>query len=215
MTKSDTFFRGLLRLGAFFVLQALMMAITYEFTDNTAIIYTITYLFPTIFLIYKWRRPLKDEFSSFKESFKKDFLKVFLVYLLFTLMCYTTNNMLYQLIGDIASNETAIRNELNSSPLIIAIIFIFLAPISEELIFRFNFRNTLKTPKRRYIITSILFALMHIAVSTELIFLLYLIPYLFLSLGLGYSYYKSDNIFMSIIIHIFHNFINIMLLFIM
>ena len=206
MTKSDTFFRGLLRLGAFFVLQALMMAITYEFTDNTDIIYTITYLFPTIFLIYKWRRTLKNEISS---------LKVFLVYLLFTLMCYTTNNMLYQLIGDIASNETAIRNELNSSPLIIAIIFIFLAPISEELIFRFNFRNTLKTPKRRYIITSILFALMHIVVSTELIFLLYLIPYLFLSLGLGYSYYTSDNIFMSIIIHIFHNLIHIMLLFIM
>ena len=69
-----------------------------------------------------------------------------------------------------------------------------MAPILEELIFRFLMMKPFKNKKLALIITSLAFGIMHLNVvqSTYAIIL---------GLVLGYFYIKSDNILLPIILH--------------
>jgi membrane protease YdiL (CAAX protease family) len=42
--------------------------------------------------------------------------------------------------------------------------------------------------------------------------IVYIIPYLLLSFGIGYGFYKSGNILMSTVIHILNNILAIMII---
>ena len=64
------------------------------------------------------------------------------------------------------------------------------------------------------IISSLLFASLHILSITKIIELLYIIPYLIIGLTFTLIYQKTDNILCNIISHILHNTINVLIIFI-
>jgi membrane protease YdiL (CAAX protease family) len=75
-----------------------------------------------------------------------------------------------------------------------------ITPLYEGLVFTYPYQK-IKNKKLAYIFISVVFALLHLTASNSLIELLYFIPYLSLGLALNYSFYKTNNVFMSIIVH--------------
>ena len=80
------------------------------------------------------------------------------------------------------------------------------APLTEELIFRKGIREIFNNKYLYIIISGIFFASMHVT-SEDLGIntLLYLIPYSSLGITFAYTYYKTNNIFSTIMLHSFHN----------
>ena len=81
-----------------------------------------------------------------------------------------------------------------------------LAPIIEELTFRKAFREVF-TNKTLFVLASgLIFGGLHVILSLNSLWdLFYIIPYSSLGIAFGYMYQKTDNIYTSIIMHIFHN----------
>jgi len=89
---------------------------------------------------------------------------------------------------------------------------ILLGSILESLLFIYPFNKINTLPA--FFVYTILFALSHLMYSNNMLDLLFIIPYILMSLGFYYSFYKTNNIFVSIIIHILNNLISFMLIFI-
>lgn len=83
-----------------------------------------------------------------------------------------------------------------------ALYLFLIIPICEEIIFRGKIQKYFESKINYHgaiIITSLLFTLIHIFSGSGLIFILAS------SIFLGYAYFKTDNIFLTIIIHSLYN----------
>ena len=112
----------------------------------------------------------------------------------------------------IAPNEEANREMLRNYPLYMIFAVTILAPICEELMFRLSFKNVFKNRLVYILFTGISFGAMHLLANTSLIELLYIIPYSALGIAFSAICYDTDNIYSSIIAHIMHNTLTVLLL---
>lgn len=192
--------------------EGFIYAIISLITKNEAIIYLLTYLLVLTFISILYRHHLKEDIKNFKKDVKGNELKIILTYLGFTILMYITNYILYAIFGNIASNEEIMRSILFNNPIIMSISLCLLGPITEELLFRYPYKN-LKVDKRIAFLTyTLLFALIHMTSTTSIVGLWYIIPYILLSLSFGYSFYKTNNIITSVIFHILNNTFTVVLL---
>lgn len=107
-----------------------------------------------------------------------------------------------------SQNQELIETAMNSAlrPLVFLLV-VFLAPIFEELIFRkalFGF-VTLKLEYRKstaLILSTVLFAIIHVPSLDNMVFIFYYLP---LSFIISYAYYKTDNIYVPIALHFLNN----------
>lgn len=124
-----------------------------------------------------------------------------------------------------SSNEEAINAMFNQSPTAMIILFfvtVIMAPIVEELIFRKAIFTIIKDPKLALIVSSLIFAAMHVVSSTISTFILwiqgestylnvilefiYIIQYALMGLGFGIAYIKTEkNICAPIFAHMLNN----------
>ncbi len=202
---------AIIRFLGIYLLQIFIIAI---FSQNIALEYLLGYLIPIIIMIIIWHNDLRESLKNLPHIIKKDGLRIIFFYILFILGMYITNFILYKLGGTIAANEATVREELFKYPIIMSISSILLAPLYEELIFRYNFKEAFKDKRVFYALTSLLFAIAHILSSTSLLNLLFIVPYLFLSLAFGYGIYRTDNIGTSFLVHVCHNLYTVIVLFI-
>ena len=159
--------------------------------------------------IKTFKKDFKNYFKNFLDNFEKSF-KYYLVGLIIMLI----SNIIIVIItkGNIAGNEQAVRNLISHAPLYMIFSVSIYAPLTEELIFRKSIRDIFNN-KYAYILTSgILFGLAHIiGNATTPLEYLYLISYSSLGITFAYTYYKTNNIFSSIILHCMHNSVAIIL----
>ena len=103
-------------------------------------------------------------------------------------------------------NEEGVQQLIHSSKFLSIIAVGILAPIIEELTFRKAFREVF-TNKTLFVLASgLIFGGLHVILSLNSLWdLFYIIPYSSLGIAFGYMYQKTDNIYTSIIMHIFHN----------
>ena len=93
-------------------------------------------------------------------------------------------------------------------PLYMCFSSVIMAPFIEEITFRKTFRNIISNGYLFIIVSGFIFGLVHISnVGNTLEEFLMIIPYILMGISLSYIYYKSDNIFTTIIIHSIHNLI--------
>ncbi len=115
--------------------------------------------------------------------------------------------------SNLSDNEELNRSILKSYPLYSIPTMIIFGPIIEELVFRLNFSKLFKNKMVLLIVSSIIFAALHLTASfdsfssilTNAKELLFIFPYLALAFAFGLAYIKTDNILSSILIHITHN----------
>ena len=106
---------------------------------------------------------------------------------------------------DTSTNQEYIVKLLGSYPIYMIISAVLIAPLTEELIFRLNFRKIFNNNLIYIIFSGITFGAMHLSVATSILELLYIIPYSIPGFIFAYTYTKSKNIFVPISLHLLHN----------
>lgn len=110
-----------------------------------------------------------------------------------------------------AENEQLVQGMITDFPLVMLLNAGVIAPIIEELVFRKTFRDTIKGKWAFILTSSLVFGFMHVLVATSLIEIIFIIPYTLLGMAFAYMYYDTDSIYTSILAHILHNTILILI----
>lgn len=106
----------------------------------------------------------------------------------------------------IAGNEQQVRSFINISPLLMIFDVVIYAPITEELTFRKSIKDAIKSKWAYVIISGFIFGWLHImSYINSFVDIIYIIPYASLGITFALLYYKTDNIFSTIIMHSMHN----------
>ncbi len=160
-----------------------------------------------IILVFIYYKDLKKDFNKLKENFNS-IIDTGIKYWFIGLIIMVISNIFIGLFitSAKAGNEEGVQQLIHSSRFLSIIAVGILAPIIEELTFRKAFREVF-TNKTLFVLASgLIFGGLHVILSLNSLWdLFYIIPYSSLGIAFGYMYQKTDNIYTSIIMHIFHN----------
>lgn len=161
----------------------------------------------TLFFVY--RKDLIREWKKFKENFGKNFdigVSAWFKGLIAMVVFNTLLGVVFK--AGVANNEEAVQSMIKTSPWLMLVMSGFLAPWSEELVFRKSIRKIFNNRFLYITISGLLFGLAHVfssaTVWTDWLFIL---PYGSLGVAFAASYYDTDSIFTAIMFHMMHNII--------
>ncbi len=164
----------------------------------------------TIFLLILVKiyfKTLKEDFNKIKGNFYSMMDTGIKYWFLGLILMMVSNILIGMFIPQAQSaNEQGVQAMIKASPMISIITIGILAPIIEELTFRKAFKDIFKNKWLFILGSGLIFGALHIVLSLTSAWDLFLIiPYSSLGIAFGYTYYKTDNIYTSIIMHVFHN----------
>ena len=108
--------------------------------------------------------------------------------------------------GGTAANEQTVQSMITAVPWLMVISAGFLAPMTEELVFRKSLRDVLNSKYFFAFVSFLIFGGAHVMGNvTSYVDLLFIIPYGALGYVFALAYYKTNTIFTSISLHMFHN----------
>lgn len=164
-----------------------------------------------------YRKCLKKDLIIFKLNIKDFINKILHFFIIFIVVKFASSFatiFLDLLLGyDIieTTNQSAINLLFNSSPLVMSISCVILAPVVEECIFRLGLKKFIKNKYLFMIISGLTFGLLHVF-PTELPYAVALtdsITYVTMGVCLAYIYDETNNIWVTIGIHMLNNLLGI------
>ena len=169
----------------------------------TILIEILTILF--IFLLFK--KEIVHMWKDFYENRDKYFKKYFKYWFLILILMAFSNGIITLINkSEISNNQEAINDMFKRLPIYTYILSVFLAPVIEELVFRFCFMKIFNNKYLYIILSGVIFGLFHIIGSFESAYdFLFLVPYSIPGLIFAYILYDSKNIFNTIWLHFVHN----------
>lgn len=169
----------------------------------TILVEILTILF--IFLLFK--KEIVHMWKDFYENRDKYFKKYFKYwFLILVLMAFSNGIITLINKAEISNNQEAINDMFERLPIYTYILSVFLAPVIEELVFRFCFMKIFNNKYLYIILSGVIFGLFHIIGSFESAYdFLFLVPYSIPGLIFAYILYDSKNIFNTIWLHFVHN----------
>lgn len=172
-------------------------------------------VFLIIILSFVYLKIIVKDFKDFKKN-KKEYINEYAKYWFLNIALMAISNIVISSIIGIkqATNQDYVEDLLVKYPIYSVITTVVIAPVLEELMFRLNFRKIFKTDMLFIIISGLVFGMMHMSIATSMKELLFIIPYSIPGFIFAYTLKKSNNIFVPISLHIFHNTIMILLQFI-
>lgn len=174
-----------------------------------------------IILFFIYKDTLIKDFKSFKKNLAKNIDTCFKYYFLGLIIMMISNVIISLFFTNAtANNEDSVRELIKLYPTYMLFSVSINAPFVEELIFRksikdavISYKNNIFTKYLYIFLSGFIFALLHVVSSTSAIDYLYIIPYLSLGIAFSSLYYRTDNIFSSMLMHFLHNTIAILLIF--
>ncbi len=158
-------------------------------------------------LIFLYRKTLLEDFPKLKNNLYP-ILDTGIKYWLIGLVIMVISNLLIQIFlpQANAANEESVQEFIHASRFASLFAVGILAPIIEELTFRKSFRDIFNHQTFYILASGLIFGSLHVLLScTSPWDLFYIIPYSSLGIAFGYMYVKTDNIYTSILMHMFHN----------
>lgn len=164
-------------------------------------------LFIIFFLMY--RKDLIKEFKKFKDNLFENINVAFNYWLVGLFIMVIANifiGIFFKAGG--AANEQAVQKMISSLPLVMLIDAGIIAPFNEEIVFRKTLKDVFKNKYVFCLLSFLIFGLAHVVGNvTSWVDYLYVIPYGALGGAFALAYYKTDTIYTSMSMHMFHNFI--------
>ena len=220
-TKIFEFLKGL---GTIVLYFALSILVSYLFSDlayhDNVVIATVfqilSYIIILLILGLLYHKRLIHDFKNFKKEYVGIAIKNWIIGLG---AMYIANILISSFVGSSVSvNEDINRNLLALYPASSVVSMVILAPIVEELTFRAGFKKAFSKWYTFSLVTALIFATAHIQtffVTWDFLELLYLLPYGALGFFFAKAFYETDNIYTSILAHMFHNGICVLVLLIL
>lgn len=174
--------------------------------SDLAIVNTFTDLILVLILIILYFKELKKEFKTFKKNWKLSMDTSF-KYWFIGLMIMCISNIVIGIITNLntSSNEQAVQTLVSSTPYLMLFTAGILAPIAEELTFRKGVSKIFKNKWVYATASGLIFGLLHVIGSGNILEYLYVIPYGSLGFFFALTYYDTKSIYPSIIMHAIHN----------
>jgi membrane protease YdiL (CAAX protease family) len=206
-----TWFKGLARIILYFLLARIAGGIGrwvhYDLHVPIELANMVILLCQAIVIVIIYLA-FKQEFKTDIDNFKKNRAGVFKPCVKYVLMTYLlvgiANTIVIGLTGvELADNEAQVRAMTVDFPLYSVLAIVFIAPVLEELIFRFSLRKLFFDSKWLYVICSgLIFGLLHVISTGDYV---RLIPYCLPGWIFAYAYVKEKNIIVPIILHAINN----------
>lgn len=164
-------------------------------------------IIPILFLVYIYRKEIRNEFIRNKETFVDNFDKYLRLWL-FGLILMTVSNSIITIFtnNEISNNEEVVRNIAKILPIYSLFTTCICAPIGEELAYRKTIGKIFSNKKIAIIMSGLIFGLAHVLGTYESITdLLYVLPYGLFGSVFMYMYLDSKTIWSTITVHFMHN----------
>lgn len=181
-------------------------------SDKMYVVYlTTSELVLTLIFFIIYGKTLVNDFNEFKKDINGNLEFAFRYWVVGFMVMIVSNLFITLVLGKtIAGNEEAVRNYIKTAPILMAISTVIFAPINEELTFRKSIRDAISNKWAYVLLSGLIFGSLHVIGYIESpIDLLYLIPYCSLGIAFALLYYKTNNIFSSISMHMMHNLLSI------
>ena len=166
-----------------------------------------------IILIIIFRKQLLHEWKIFKEKLLENIdtgIKYWIIGLIVMMVSNTILTFVLKM-GQ-AANEQAVQQLISYLPWVMVINAGIIAPCVEEIIFRKCYKNAFPNKWLFIGLSSLVFGSLHVITSTtSLMDLLFIIPYGSLGAAFAIMYQKTDTIYTSMLMHMLHNTILIIL----
>lgn len=183
-------------------------------SDKMYVVYlTTSELILTVIYFAIYRKTLVNDFKEFKKDINGNLEFAFRYWAAGFAIMVVSNLFITVILGKtIAGNEETVRNYIGTAPILMAISTVLFAPINEELTFRKSIRDAINNKWAYVLLSGIIFGGLHVIsyVSSPLD-LVYLIPYCSLGISFALLYYRTNNIFSSISMHMMHNLLSIII----
>lgn len=173
---------------------------------NAIVISFLSSLIIACILILIYRKDLIKEWKIYKQNFFKN-MDIGFKYWFIGLICMMISNFIisFLLNASQATNEQMVQKMISAMPYLLIISAGIIAPINEEILFRKVFKDNIKNKIICILVSGILFGYMHVTSATTILQFLYIIPYSSLGISFAVMYSKTDSIFTSMSMHMFHN----------
>lgn len=165
----------------------------------------IKYFFFIIIFIILYHKYLKEKWLDFRINLKKylfissrDWFTGFLIMM-------ASNLIINSFIPGLGENENNVQTIISLSPYLALIMTTFLAPFVEEMIFRKSLQDCFKNKYLFMIISGLIFGVIHVMGSSNPLEYLLIIPYGALGFMFAKTLDTTDNIYCTVMMHMFHN----------
>lgn len=161
-----------------------------------------------VIFTFMYKKELVLEFKKFKSKLFDNINIAFNCWVVGLFIMIVSNvliNLFFKTGG--AANEQAVQRMISSLPWIMLINAGIIAPFNEEIVFRKTLKNVFKNKYVFIFLSFFIFGLVHVLGSaTSWVDYLYVVPYGALGGAFALAYYKTDSVFTSMFMHMFHNF---------
>ena len=204
--KSINILFFIISLAGLFILPSIFYSFISEFSGRGLSSQFASELLFIVILILIYYKDLKREFKIYITNIKKNIPIMLKYYVLGIIIMIFSNLIISMIIGNVSSNESAVRESLFSFPVDTMLSIMIIAPLSEELVFRKSISPIIKNKWIYAIVCGLLFGGAHLlAGEFALINLLYLVPYGSLGFVFALMNRETKTTFSSITMHCIHN----------
>ncbi len=198
-----------------FIYVPYIVVIMFDIKDNfnRSICLTIVSLFYLLFLLYIYRKELKNDISKFNIKLLTKYIPIYIIGIL---LMGISNHIISNITNmNISTNEENVRELIKMIPIYMCFSVIIYSPFVEEVIFRKSLKNIFKNKYLFIILSGIIFGIVHMSFNDfNINEFLMIIPYMIMGFDFAYIYEKSNCIFTTMALHSIHNFILLIIQFI-
>ena len=163
------------------------------------------YIILIMIFVFKDKKYLKEKWFDFIKNFKKYFVISFKYWFMGLLLMIISNNIINQFISGLGENESSVQTLITKMPVIAFILTTILAPFVEEMVFRKYLKDCINKKTLYMIVSGLIFGFIHTSINTNILEILLIIPYGAMGFMLAKTLYETDNIYPTVMMHMFHN----------
>lgn len=174
---------------------------------NRLVLSSFSEIITLLLLVLIYRKDLLRDLKNLRNNFNKN-MDIAIKWWVLGIIVMIVSNLIigFFIRNATAGNEESLQVLIKESHLLSLITFGLIGPVVEELVFRKAFRDVFTKGWVFVLVSGLVFGGLHVVLSlTSLWDLFYLIPYCSLGIAFSIIYQKTDNIFYSMLIHLFHN----------
>ena len=123
-------------MSSLFIMPSVFYTIMRMFFEDSLTLQFLSELFAIVLLFLIYYKDLIKEFKIYIKNFKKNIPIMLKYYILGILIMIVSNLFISMIIGEVSSNESAVRENLFAFPVYTMLSIMIVAPLSEELVFR-------------------------------------------------------------------------------
>ena len=191
---------------------------------NIVIFQFVISLIMVIVLFIIYFNEFKNDFIKFKKSINDNvhtIINLFLIFMIVKFIVSIFSSFLLIVFGyngtdAISINQQSLENYVRTLPLLMVFSGCIFAPFYEEGIFRLGIKKVFNNKWLFIIVSGSLFGLLHIFPLkdgvTVFLGLIQSITYVTMGIFLSYIYYKKNNIYISIGVHLLNNLLSMLVL---